>query len=143
MTDVPEIHKLINFWAAKDEMLPKSLIAIYENLRDFYVADEDTKILGCCALHISWDDLAEIKSLAVDETAQGIGLGKKLAQSCIYEAKELGIPRLFALTYVPEFFIKLGFHKIENASLPHKIWSECIYCPKFPNCGEIAVELRL
>lgn len=143
MTDVPEIHKLVNFFAARDEMLPKSLIAIYENLRDFYVAQKNSEILGCCALHICWEDLAEIKSLAVGEDAQGIGLGRKLVQSCIDESKEIGIPRLFALTYVPEFFIKMGFHSIENASLPHKIWSECIYCPKFPNCGEKAVELCL
>ena len=141
--DVPEIQKLVNSFASRDAMLPRSLNAIYENIRDFVILERDGKIIGCCALHVTWDDLAEIKSLAVDESVQGSGYGRMLVTSCLVEARELGIPRVFALTYVPEFFEKLGFSRADKAMLPHKIWSECINCPKFPDCGEEAVTLEL
>lgn len=141
--DVPDIHRLINSFAQKDAMLPRALNAIYENVRDFFVMEEDGRIVGCCALHVTWGDLAEVKSLAVAQDAQGSGLGRLLVESCLAEARDMGIPRVFALTYVSGFFAKLGFSAIDKSALPHKIWSECINCPKFPDCGEEAVALDL
>ena len=141
--DAAELHKLINFFAQKDEMLPRSLNAIYEGIRDFFVVEKNGVVVGCCALHITWEDLAEIKSLAIGESEQGAGLGRQLVESCLLEAREMGVPKIFALTYVPEFFEKLGFSRIEKSNLPHKIWSECINCPKFPDCGEEAVSIEL
>ena len=139
VADVPEIQQMINAYAAKDEMLPRSLSAIYENIRDFYVIDVDGKVLGCCAIHITWSDLAEVKSLAVDESLHGSGYGRDMVNICLEDAKLMGVTKVFALTYVPEFFEKLGFSRVEKSTLPHKIWSECINCPKFPDCGEEAV----
>ena len=141
--DVPDIQRLINSFADRDAMLPRSLNAIYESLRDFYVIDDDSGIIGCCALHVTWGDLAEIKSLAVDEHAHGKGYGRLLVAACLAEAREMGVPKVFALTYVPEFFEKTGFTRVDKNTLPHKIWSECINCPKFPDCGEEAVEMQL
>lgn len=137
--DVPDIQRLINHFADLGEMLHRSLSELYENLRDFYVIEADGQIVACGALHISWKDLAEVKSLAVAESAQGRGYGKALVQACVEEADALGIARVFALTFKPVFFEKLGFHTVEHATLPRKVWTECIYCPKFPDCGEIAV----
>ena len=141
--DAAALHKLINFFAKKDEMLPRSLNAIYEGIRDFFVVEKNGAVVGCCALHVTWEDLAEIKSLAIGESEQGTGLGKQLVESCLQEAREMGVPKIFALTYVPEFFERLGFKRIEKSDLPHKIWSECINCPKFPDCGEEAVSIEL
>jgi len=141
--DIKEIQNLINSFAKKDLMLPRSLNELYENLRDFWVAEENNKVLGCCALHVSWDDLAEIKSLAVQKNKQGKGLGKQLVYVSISEAKELGAKRVFVLTYRSEFFRKFGFKKIKHSDLPHKIWAECINCPKFPNCQEVALAKAL
>ena len=143
IADVPEIQKLVNYFAEKDEMLPRSLMTIYENIRDFFVIEDNDRIIGCCALHVAWEDLAEIKSLAVDETVHRSGLGSQLVTACLDEARELGITKIFALTYKPEFFLKLGFTGVEKSALPQKIWSDCINCPKFPNCGEEAVQLIL
>ncbi|MCX8053638.1 MAG: N-acetyltransferase [Armatimonadetes bacterium] len=137
--DVPEIHRLVNSFANKNAMLPRSLLAIYENVRDFYVVENQGRIIGCCALHVTWEDLAEIKSLAVDESAQGRGYGRALVEACLSEAREIGVPRVFALTYIPEFFEKAGFRRVDKSTLPHKVWSECINCPKFPNCEEVAL----
>ncbi|MFQ3548123.1 MAG: N-acetyltransferase [Armatimonadota bacterium] len=141
--DVPAIHRLINSFADAGEMLPRSLNAIYEGIRDFFVAEEDGKVVGCCALHVSWADLAEVKSLAVDSSMQGKGYGKELVLACLKEAKELGVEKVFALTYRPSFFLNLGFSKINRDDLPHKVWSECINCPKYPDCGEEALLLSL
>lgn len=141
--DVPEIQRLINTFAERDAMLPRALSTIYENLRDFVVAEEDGAVVGCCALHVTWEDLAEVKSLAVDESQHGRGLGSKLVQVCLDEARQIGVPAVFALTYVPDFFIKQGFSRIDKGTLPHKIWTECINCPKFPDCGEEAVQIKL
>jgi len=137
--DIKEIQKLINTFAKRDLMLPRSLNELYDNLRDFWIAEENNKVLGCCALHVSWDDLAEIKSLAVQKNKQGKGLGKQLVYVSISEAKELGAKRVFVLTYRSEFFRKFGFKKIKHSDLPHKIWAECINCCKFPNCQEVAL----
>jgi amino-acid N-acetyltransferase len=141
--DIKEIQKLINYFAKQDLMLPRSLNELYESLRDFWICEENKKIMGCCALHISWDDLAEIKSLAVAKNKQKKGIGSWLINACLKEAKELGATRVFALTYKPDFFKKFGFKRIKNADLPHKIWAECINCCKFPNCQEVAMIKKL
>jgi len=137
--DIKQIQALINGFAKQDLMLPRSLNELYENIRDFWVIEEKNRVLGCCALHISWDNLAEIKSLAVSKIKQGKGLGASLVSSCMDEAKQMGAKRIFVLTYRPDFFRKLGFKRIKQSELPHKIWAECINCPKFPNCQEVAL----
>lgn len=137
--DVMAMQKLINGFADRGAMLHRSLSELYENIRDFFVVEEAGQVLGCAALHVSWNDLAELKSLAVAEAAQGRGHGRRLIRACLAEAEELGIARVFALTYVPELFVKQGFQIVDKALLPRKVWTECVYCPKFPDCGEIAV----
>lgn len=139
IADIKEIQGLINSFAKQDLMLSRSLNELYENIRDFWVAEERKKIVGCCALHISWDDLAEIKSLAVSKSFQRKGLGKELVESCLNEARQLGAKRIFALTYKPDYFKKLGFKRVKSSNLPHKIWAECINCCKFPDCQEVAL----
>lgn len=141
--DVNEIHKLINYYAKKGLLLPRSLSEIYEHLRDYFVLEENGTIYGVCALGICWEDLAEIRSLAISEKTQKRGFGSSLVRECIKEAKDLGIKRVFALTYVPEFFTRFGFKKIKKSSLPHKIWADCLKCPKFPDCDEIAMSLDI
>lgn len=137
--DIKNIQKLINAFAKQDIMLARSLNELYENLRDFWVKEESGRIIGCAALHISWDDLAEIKSLAVAKNRQGKGVGKNLVLSCLAEAKDLGAKRVFVLTYKPVFFKQFGFKRVKNSQLPHKVWAECINCCKFPNCQEVAL----
>lgn len=139
IADVPQIHKLINHFADKGEMLPRALSEIYENLRDFYIVRDADTVLGCAALHISWLDLAEIKSLAVDHHRHEQGIGSMLVGACVSEAGQLGIPKLFCLTYKPVFFQKAGFKEVEKMELPRKVWSECFRCAKFPNCDEVAL----
>ena len=142
MPDVFCIHELIQPFAARDEMLPRSVAEICESLRDYFVAEENGAVVGCCALHLSTLDLAEVKALAVDERYQGRGIGRMLVDACIKEARDLGVKRVFALTYRPGFFQRFfGFKQVEKSSLPHKVWNECIHCPKFPTCGEEAVVL--
>jgi len=137
--DIKEIQALINYFAKEDLMLPRSLNEIYEQIRDFWVSQEGEKIIGCAALHVSWDDLAEIRSLAVHKNWQSKGIGRKLISACLKEAKELGSKKVFVLTYHQKYFQKQGFKKVKHENLPHKIWAECINCPKFPNCQEIAL----
>ncbi|MBU2009377.1 MAG: N-acetyltransferase [Chloroflexi bacterium] len=141
--DVPAIHRLVNFFADRGEMLHRPLSEVYENLRDFFVIRKDEELAACVALHICWSDLAEIKSLAVREEDQDQGVGKTLAEACIEEARGLGIATLFALTYKPTFFEKLGFKRVDVQELPRKVWGECQRCPKFPNCDETALLLPL
>jgi amino-acid N-acetyltransferase len=141
--DIEKIYKLINDFAAKNVMLPRSLSELYENIRDFFVFMQNDTLVGCAALHIFWKDLAEIKSVAVLETTQRKGIGRKLVRVCIREARKLRIAKMFVLTYVPEFFEKSGFRRVEKETLPHKIWSECVKCHKFPDCGEIPLILEL
>jgi amino-acid N-acetyltransferase len=143
VTDVKSIQKLINQYAKRDKMLPRSLNELYENIRDFFVYAEGNKVYGCCALHIDWEDLSEIKSLAVAPGKAGTGIGRKLLEECLKEAKALRIKKVFALTYVPGFFVQFGFKVVDKALLPHKIWSECIKCVYFPGCKEIAVMKEL
>ncbi len=139
INDVKDIQELINFYAKKDKMLPRSVNELYENIRDFFVYEKNGKVAGCVALHISWEDLAEIKSLAVAESKQKQKIGTALVDAGLEDAKRLKVKRVFALTYVPKFFEKLGFKKVEHSELPHKIWSECIRCVKFPDCEEVAL----
>jgi amino-acid N-acetyltransferase len=137
--DVAQMHKLINYFADKGLMLPRPLSEIYENIRDYFVCKDDEKVIGCAALHITWSDLAEIKSVAVNEDRQKQGIGDLLIKACLSEAEVIGIPTVFCLTYQPGFFKKFGFSQIEKMELPQKVWSECFRCPKFPNCDEIAL----
>ncbi|MGE5309309.1 MAG: N-acetyltransferase [Deltaproteobacteria bacterium] len=137
--DIRPIQALINGFAKQDLMLPRSLNELYENIRDFWVLERNGKISACAALHVSWDDLAEIKSVAVSRPLQRKGVGTRLARACMEEAVALGAKKVFALTYKPEFFRSLGFRRVRHVALPHKIWAECINCPKFPDCDETAL----
>ena len=141
ISDVKEIYKLLSIFSDRGEILPRSLSEIYDNLRDYciYCQGEQEAIVGTCAVHVSWEDLAEIRSLAVEDRFTKRGIGRKLVESCIAEARELGIHRVFVLTYKKEFFEKLGFHLVDKASLPHKIWADCLKCVKFPDCDETAM----
>jgi amino-acid N-acetyltransferase len=143
ISDVPLMHKLINHFAEKDEMLPRSLSELYENLRDCFVVKEGDKLLGCVALHIFWSDLAEVRSLAVAEDSRDKGIGVELIKACMQEAKELGIPVVFCLTYRPDLFKKFEFQQVDKMELPRKVWSECYRCPKFPDCDEVALIYNL
>ena len=138
--DVPAICDLIRTFADRKLMIRRSLGELYESIREFFVAtDDDGTILGCAALHVFWDDLAELKCLAVSEQAQGRGTGKRLVEACWQAARELEIRSVFTLTYVAEFFEKSGYQRIEKSDLPHKIWNECVRCPLFPSCNEVAL----
>jgi amino-acid N-acetyltransferase len=139
ISDIREIQKLVNEFARREQMIPRSVNELYENVRDFVVAEEKNRIVGVCALHILWDDLAEVRSLAVSGEFQKKGIGSKMVRSCMRDAKALGIKRVFVLTYQPDFFRKLGFRDTDKASLPQKIWGDCIRCPKFPECDEHAL----
>ncbi len=143
--DAQSIYKLISVFAEQHLMLHRSLNSIYENIRDFWVVDNDEgNISGCAALHvIGWNNMAEIKSLSVKSEAHNTGLGKKLVNQCLEEAPSLGIKNVFALTFAPDFFLKCGFKNIEKETLPHKIWADCIDCPYFPDCKEIAVSKEI
>ncbi len=138
-----DIHKLINSFSQKNSMLPRSLNEIYELIRDFYICMNKDKVVAVCALHIVWEDLAEIRSLAVLKQYQKRGIGRKLVNRCLKEAGSLGAKNVFALTYHPEFFKQMGFEDIDKNELPHKIWGDCLKCPKFPDCEEMAVIKRL
>ena len=137
--DVPQIQQLVNRFADKGDMLARPLSEIYENLRDYFIIREDEKIIGCCALHVSWADLAEVKALAVAENSQKKGVGAQLVAACLQEAQELEIPLIFCLTYKPGFFAKQGFTEVDKMTLPKKVWTECFHCPKFPDCDEVAL----
>jgi len=143
ISDAPQIHQLVNYFADKGEMLARSLSEIYENIRDYFVVRQGERVIACAALHVSWSDLAEIKSVAVTEDSQKQGIGDQLVEACLREAKELGILTVFCLTYKPAFFEKVGFSQLDKAELPHKVWGECYRCPKFPNCDEVALIYHL
>jgi len=143
MTDAPAIHRLINHFADRGEMLPRSLSMIYENLRDFFVIHIDGTVVACGALHILWDDLAEIKSLAVATEHQRRGYGSRLVHACLDDARHLGIRTVFCLTYQPSFFERFGLERTDVMTLPRKVWGECFDCPKFPHCDEVALVLKL
>jgi amino-acid N-acetyltransferase len=139
ITDVPQIHKLINGFADKGMMLARPLSDLYEDMRDFFVIRDGDKVVACAALAIAWEDLAEVRSVAVAEDKQKKGLGAQLVKACLKEAKELGIKTVFCFTYRPEFFKEQGFTDIDKMELPRKVWTDCFRCPKFPNCDELAL----
>lgn len=140
MTDTENIHTLINNYAEKGLMLARSRSMIYESLREFTVVEgDDGEFLGVGGLHIIWEDLAEIRALALTPQAVGRGIGKELIEALVNEAKELGVLRVFALTYQTEFFARCGFEVIMKEEMSPKVWKECINCPKFPNCDEVAM----
>ena len=143
ISDVKAINALINSYAERDRMLFRSMSDIYENLQTFIVAELDETIVGCCALEVIWSDLAEIKSLAIDEAYKGKGIGRELVASAIEQAVKLGVPKVFALTLEPAFFEKSGFAIVEKEMLPMKVWSDCARCPKQQHCDEIAVIKRV
>jgi len=141
--DVPQIHRLINNFADKGEMMARPLSEIYENIRDYFVVRQGERVIACAALHVYWSDLAEVKSVAVAEDSQQQGIGTQLVEACLKEARGLCIPTVFCLTYRPAFFEKLGFSQTDKMELPRKIWTECYRCPKFPDCDEVALICNL
>lgn len=144
LEDVEVIHELVNYYAHKGLMLARSRSILYEYIRDFAILeDENGDVLGVGALHILWNDLAEVRTLAVKEEAFGTGIGKKLVEFFIAEAKTLGIPKVFTLTYQPGFFSKVGFVEVHKDTMPHKVWKDCINCSKFPNCDEVCMEIAV
>lgn len=141
--DVTQIHRLVNYFADKGEMLPRALSELYENIRDFFVVRDGDQVLACASLHIFWSDLAEIRAMAVTEEKQEQGAGALLTQACLDEARSLGVETVFCLTYRPDFFERFGFHQVDLMDLPRKVWGECQRCPKFPHCDEIALTCKL
>lgn len=137
--DAPAIHRLVNHYAREEVMLPLSLGDVYDRLRDFCVYEENGDLLACGALHVVWEDLAEVRSLAVREDARGRGIGRELFDALVHEAPALGVSRVFVLTFVPDFFARLGMAHADKESLPHKVWADCVRCPRFPNCDEVAL----
>ena len=144
--DVTFIHGLLNDYSNKGLLLPRPLSELYDHLRDHFVVENDhteRSLIGVSALAISWEDLAEIRSLAVSKDYQGQGLGSRLVETCLEEARVLGLKQVFVLSYVPDFFKKMGFKEVEKSVLPHKIWADCLRCPKFPDCDETALMIQL
>ena len=140
MCDIKAIYNLLTYYGQKGLVLPRPLSEIYDFLRDFFVCRRESEVVGICALHICWENLAEIRSLAVKEKFQGRGIGSHLVQACLQEAMSFGITRVFTLTYQPDFFQKFGFKEVKKSFLPHKIWADCIRCPKYPDlCDEVAL----
>lgn len=141
VADVPVIQKILGDYAGQGRLLARSLSELYTNVRDTFVAekDESGEIIGCCSLHVIWEDLAEIRSLAVIPGGQGRGIGRALVDACVSEALELGVRRLFTLTYETSFFERVGFKIVDKNIFPQKIWADCLHCPKFPNCDEVAL----
>jgi amino-acid N-acetyltransferase len=143
ISDVKDIQKILTFYATRGEMLSRSLSELYECVRDFYVYEENGRLLGACALHIIWDNLAELRSVAVAEEAGRKGVGSTLVKACLDEASELGLQRVFCLTYKPDFFARFGFKLVDKSELPQKVWRDCINCVKFPDCDENAMILDM
>jgi amino-acid N-acetyltransferase len=143
VTDANSMHRLISHFADKGEMLPRALSEIYDGIRDYFVVRKEGRVIACAALQVTWADLAEIRSLAVDKQEQNQRIGSLLIQACLKDAKELGIPRVFCLVRKPAFFEKHGFRLIDKKELPQKVWAECYRCPKFPDCDEVALICHL
>ena len=143
MSDVVVVQKMLVQFAQQGKLLPRSLSELYTNIRDIFVAvgGESEQVMGCASLHVMWDNLAEIRSLAVLESHHRRGIGRQLVNACIEEAKELGIGRIFTLTYEYEFFQRVGFRIVDKNVFPQKIWADCLHCPKFPECDEVALVL--
>jgi amino-acid N-acetyltransferase len=138
--DVSGIYQQVRVFADRGLMIRRSLAEIYESIREFFVAvDDDNQVVGCVALHVFWEDLSEIRCLAVSEQLQGMGIGRRLLDACWDLARELEITSVFALTNATGFFERCGYRQIDKSELPRRIWSECVRCPSFPNCPEIAL----
>lgn len=142
-TDIEDIHRIVNGYAEEGQMLARARNVLYETLRDMTVAEEDGKIVGVGALHLTWDELAEVRTLAVDKAYSRRQIGTKIVKRLLEEAKELGVKTAFTLTYRSDFFSTLGFVETSKESLHHKVWKDCINCPKFPNCDETAMTLKV
>lgn len=143
IADARDIHRLLLGYAKDGILLSRSLAEIYESIREFFIFDVDGQAVGTASLNIAWEDLAEVRSLAVAAEQIGQGVGRQLVQACLDEARQLGVERVFALTYQADFFKRLGFVDIDKSELPHKIWGDCMRCAKFPDCDEDAVILNL
>ena len=143
ISDVKAIQALVNHYADSGQMLPRTLNELYEDLRDFHVYEENGSLIGVCALHVSWDGLAEIRSLAVRKDRIKSGIGTALVRQCLAEAAQIQAERVFVLTYQEGFFKKLGFTTVDKKELPHKIWTDCLNCVKFPDCDESALIIRV
>lgn len=139
ITDIEPIHALISHYADKGLMLARPRSMLYESLREFTVAIEQGQVIGAGSLHIIWEDLAEVRALAIAPEYTCKGIGRNLVKMFLDEAKELALPQVFALTYQQGFFVKCGFRVVPKESLPQKVWKECVNCPKFPNCEEVAM----
>ncbi|MCS7016260.1 MAG: N-acetyltransferase [Gemmatales bacterium] len=138
--DVPALHALIRTHAERGKMILRTLDELYANIREFYVAENSMgQIVGCAAAHVFWNDLAELKCLAVHDDWQGRGIGRALCEACLSDLARLGVKQVFTLTNVPEFFEKIGYRRVDKNSLPRFIWGECIRCPTFPICNEEAL----
>lgn len=142
LSDVEEMYTLVNNYAEKGQMLSRPRSMLYEFIRDFVVVERDNQIIGIGALHIMWNDLAEIRALAVKEGFTGQGIGRQIVKYLLQEAEEIKMPSVFTLTYQPGFFAKLGFTEVAKEGMPQKFWRDCINCPKFPNCDEVCLEYR-
>jgi amino-acid N-acetyltransferase len=129
----------VTYFADKGEMLARPLSELYEHIRDYFVVRQGERLIACAALHVSWADLAEIKSVAVAEDSQRQRIGARLVEACLREVEEFGIPTVFCLTYHPEFFEKFDFRQVDKMELPRKVWTECFRCAKFPDCDEVAL----
>ena len=145
VSDAKIIHQMINLSSNKGEMLPRSLMDLYGSLRDFFVyIDDEGSLVGFCAMHIFWENLAEVRSLYVRSENRRLGVGRKLVEACISEAITLDLLRIFTLTYQTEFFKSLGFVVTDKSELPEKVWSDCFKCSKYPDfCDEIAMVVEL
>ena len=139
MHDIRPILNLINGYAARGVMLPRTEFEMSESIRDFTVVTSGGELLGCGALHFYSPTMGEIRSLAVDERAKTHGVGRRLVEALVAEAERYELDAIFAFTYVVEFFAKVGFHQVERGVLPLKAWKDCLRCPKFQECDEIAV----
>ncbi len=140
--DIEAIYDLVNHYANDGIMLARSRNTLYETLRDMIVAEENGKLVGVGGLHIIWDALAEVRSMAVLPDVVRQGIGAEIVRRLLQEGRALGVQQFFTLTYKPDFFKKLGFQEITKEELPHKVWKDCIECPKFPNCDEVALLLK-
>jgi len=141
--DAKQVYEIIRKNAAKGAVLPRPLASVYEHIREFFIYRVKGKILGIVALHIVWEDMAEVRSLVVDSRHRKKGIGRKLVQKTLEEAEILNVPNVFALTREAAFFKKAGFKSIAKSKLPQKVWNDCINCPLFPDCDEVPVIFRL